>query len=82
MACLKRRFDFGPIMGVGLTFPGKKADLCTKNARVMNKKAEKTKKMAICVSKRCVFLYKFYSARRGGFKRQKKVARGKISLPK
>ena len=47
---------FGLKMGVGLTFFGKKADLCTKNARVMNKKAEKMKKKTICVSKSCVFL--------------------------
>jgi hypothetical protein len=61
MTCLKRSPDFGLKMGVGLTFLGKKADLCTKNARDMSKKAEKMKKMRICVSKSCVFLYFFYS---------------------
>jgi hypothetical protein len=60
MGCLKRRLDFGLKMGVGLTFRGKKADLCTKNARVMNKKADFFKIMVICVSKSCVYLYKFY----------------------
>jgi hypothetical protein len=60
--------DFGPKMGVVLTFFGKKADLCTKNARVMSKKADFLKKMAICVSKSCVFLYFFYSFGREGMK--------------
>jgi hypothetical protein len=45
-------------MGVVLAFLGKKADLCTQNARVMSKKAEKTKKMrksdCICVCF-CIF---------------------------
>jgi hypothetical protein len=58
-------------MGVGSTFRGKKADLCTKNARVMNKKAEKSEKMAICVSKSCVYLYKFYPFGREDLKRWK-----------
>jgi hypothetical protein len=56
MACLKRSLDFGLKMGVDLTFLGKKADLCTKNARVMSKKADFFKKITIYVSKRCVFL--------------------------
>jgi hypothetical protein len=47
-------------MGVSLPFFGKKADLCTKNAQDINKKADFFKKMVICVSKSCVFLYKFY----------------------
>jgi hypothetical protein len=55
-------------MGVDLTFRGKKADLCTKNARDMNKKADFFKKMRkndrIC----CVFLYKFYPFGREGTK--------------
>jgi hypothetical protein len=53
-------------MGVGLAFLGKKADLCTQNARDMNKKADFFKIMAICVSKSCVFLYKFYPFGREG----------------
>jgi hypothetical protein len=56
-------------MGVGLIFLGKKADLCTKNARDMNKKADFFKIMAICVSKSCVFLYKFYPFGREDLKR-------------
>jgi hypothetical protein len=58
-------------MGVVLTFRGKKADLCTKNARDMNKKADFFKKMAICVSKSCVYLYKFYPFGREDLKRWK-----------
>jgi hypothetical protein len=71
MIYLRRGLDFGLKMGVVLTFLGKKADLCTQNARVMNKKADFCKKMTICVSKRCVFLYKFYPFGREGVKRRK-----------
>jgi hypothetical protein len=66
MGCFRRSLDFGLKMGVGLTLFGKKSDLCTQNARDMNKKADFFKKMrkSDCIC--CVYLYKFYSARRGG----------------
>jgi hypothetical protein len=58
-------------MGVVLTFRGKKADLCTKNAQLMSKKADFCKIMTIYVSKRCLFLYFFYSFGRESMKSQK-----------
>jgi hypothetical protein len=60
MACLGRSLDFGLKMGVDLTFRGKKADLCTKKARDMNKKADffKIMRKSDCIY--CVFLYFFY----------------------
>ncbi|MHC4396355.1 MAG: hypothetical protein ACYS1A_11940 [Planctomycetota bacterium] len=62
--------DFGLKMGVGLTFSGKKADLCTKNARVMNKKADFFKKMrkSDCIC--CVYLYKFWIEKAGAVEKQ------------
>jgi hypothetical protein len=46
-------------MGVGLTFLGKKADLCIQNARVMSKKADFFKKMRKNDPILCVYSYFF-----------------------